>query len=68
MEIWHSLVSGIILIDVQVLIVPIIILILALAIVGIAYLLKRGKTAEAISLLNTFLILLVIVLVLLPIS
>ena len=50
----------------QIAIVSVLILILALAIVGMAYFLKRGKTAEAISLLNTFLILLVIVLVLYP--
>jgi hypothetical protein len=50
----------------QIAIIPIMVLIFVFTIVGMAFLWKRGKTAEAISFLNTFLILLVIILLFFP--
>ncbi len=46
--------------------IPIVVLLIACGLVGLAVFWRRGKTAEAISLLNTFLILLAILLILFP--
>lgn len=52
--------------QIQTAIIPLIVLIFVLTIVGMAFLWRRGKTAEAISIFNTFLILLIIILLLFP--
>jgi len=51
---------------VQIAILPFIVILLLLGLVSLIMLWRKGKTAEAISLLNTFLLIVVILLIIFP--